>query len=340
MSKKKIAFAFLLLNILFFTSCDNKKEVDVSNIQADINIQRFEQDFFKVDTANIPAALQTLEAEYPIFLPLYMKNIMQFGWPLDSAGKNIKEVKLFLTNDAIQELYEETQKIFSNNEILEERLKDAVKHLKYYFPEIETPKIITFISEFAYANIKYEKGIAIGLDMYLGKDFKYYPSLGFPQFISRKLTPEYILPNTVQNILQDQYPEVEDHSKLIEKMVDQGKILYVMDYILPQVADSIKIGYTQEQMEWCRNNEAEMWTFFLKHDLLYSSEYMEIRKYITEAPTTPGMPHNSPGKVGVWMGWQIVKSYMDKNPDITLKQLMESEDNQQIFLTSGYRPNQ
>jgi hypothetical protein len=163
----------------------------------------------------------------------------------------------------------------------------------------------------------------------------------FPHYISRRFTPDNIAPRVVEGIArEDMFPENEQDNSLLSKMVYNGKILYFMDKTLPDVADSTKIGYTAQQLKWCEDFKGNIWGFFLEENLLYETDYQKIQKYLTEAPFTPGLgdKNESAPKLAVWTGWQIVKQYMDKHPNVTLPQLMTDRDAQKILNESKYRP--
>ena len=185
--------------------------------------------------------------------------------------------------------------------------------------------------------------IGIGLDMFLGKDSPFYPALvqSIPQYISRRFTPENIAPRVVETYIREElYPESDAIVSLLDKMVYNGKVLYLMQKSLPTIPDSLLIGYTDAQSAWCKNYEADIWAYFIDEKLIFESDYLKIQKFLTDAPFTPGLGENnqSAPKLGVWVGWQIVKNYMDKHPDLEPKDLLALQDGQKILKDSGYKP--
>ena len=150
---------------------------------------------------------------------------------------------------------------------------------------------------------------------------------------------EAIVPDCMKGWATSEFEYDNSQKDLLSKMVYNGKILYFMDALLPHIENSRKIGYTSDQIIWCKHNESNIWAFFIEHKLLYSTDHAENIKYIGEAPFTPGFPEGSPGRVGQWLGWQIVRAYMDNNPDVSLSELMEEENDAQKILTkSKYKP--
>ena len=300
----------------------------------DVSIKRFEQDFFSLDTLNLEASLQTLEEKYPVFYPFFISQIMGFAKEGDSAILN--NVRTFLSNQAIQELYKTCTKQFLDLLPIEKELGDAFGRFKYYFPDQSLPEVYSIISEFGNAAFTVEASIVgIGLDLYLGKDYRYYNSVGFPFYMIRRLEKNYIVSNTIQVMLSNLL-ELSPKN-LLDEMIYYGKVFYFMDLILPEVQDSIKIGYTAAQLDWCEKNDIEIWTFFIKQNLLFSSDVMLYGKYVREGPSSSGMPPESPGNIGSWVGWQIVRKYMENNPETTIPELIVLKG-QDLLNRSRYKP--
>jgi hypothetical protein len=186
--------------------------------------------------------------------------------------------------------------------------------------------------------------LGIGLDMFLGKDSKFYKAIiqSVPLYLSRRFTPEYIVPRVTETYAHEElFPEPDEKKSLLAKMVFQGKILYFLDQVLPEnTPDSVKIGYTSDQLQWAQNFEGNIWAYFLENNFLYETDYQKIQVFLSEGPFTPGLGENreSAPKLGVWTGWQMVKKYMAEHPEITLQQLMADHDAQKILNQSRYKP--
>ena len=183
----------------------------------------------------------------------------------------------------------------------------------------------------------------IGLDLFLGGNSRFYPALTerYPHYMSRNFNPENITPRVIEGIArEDMFTENDSSRSLLSKMIYNGKIMYFMDDIMPDVPDTIKIGYTGAQLKWCQDFQSKIWAYFLDENLLYESDYPKIQKYLTEAPFTPGLGEKSESapKLAVWVGWQIVRQYMEKHPDVTLAALMANTDAQKILNDAKYRP--
>ena len=332
-------FFFISLNCI--TSCQSKKDVDVSNIKLQVKVERFDQELNSLNPGNIPQKAPVLQNKYGVFYADYMAGMLSVGSTADSSYYS--NLRLVLTNPDYKALSAEVSNKFPNLQNTEEKLTNAFKHIKYYYPKQKTPRFISFLSGFTVQVPIGNDYVGIGLDMFLGGDSKFYPALikSIPRYISRKFTPENITPRVVETYTREElFPEPDDLKTLLDRIIYNGKILYFMDATMPKTADSLKIGYTGPQMEWAQNYEAGVWGYFLENDLLYETDYMKIQKFLTEAPFTPGIgeKNDSAPKLGVFAGWQIVKKYMKENEDVTLQDLMADTDYQKILTKSKYKP--
>ena len=333
---------YLIFSIcLLAAACKNKKEVDVSHIQVNLSIERFDKELSALSPAHVSVKAPQLKQKYGHFYADFMESILGVGSVTDTAYYT--QLRSVLSNKDYKELAAEVNRTFPDLQDQEEELTDAFKHIRYYYPKTKLPRVITFFSGFSVQTPVGNDYIGIGLDMFLGLTSRFYPALvqSIPQYISRRFTPENITPRVIEGLIrEDIFPDQDKDRSLLAKMVYNGKILYMMDAVMPDIADSLKIGYTSEQMEWAATYQPEVWAYFLQNNLLYEADYMKIQKYLTDAPFTPGIGQDSKSapKLGVYTGWQIVKRYMERNPDSTLQQLMEESDPQKILNGSKYKP--
>ena len=326
---------------LILVSCNNHRDIDVSKVHLNLKIERFDQEMASVSPANVAVKAPALQKKYGRFYNDYMQRMLEVGSTSDTAY--YKLLRVILQNKDYLELKSSVASTYPNLDKTEAALNDAFKHILYYYPKQKPPRLITFLSGFAVQTPIGNDYIGIGLDMFLGADSKFYPALRqtLPQYLTRRFTPQNITPRVVEVFIRENmFPEQDKDRSLLSKAVYNGKILYCMGALMPNVADTLKIGYKTKQLEWCKNNEANIWAYFLDNDLLYETDYLKIQKYLSEAPFTPGLGDQSESapKLGVWIGWQIVKRYMDKNPKVTLQQLMAEKDAQRILRLSNYKP--
>jgi gliding motility-associated lipoprotein GldB len=313
-------YPFLVVFCLFFLSCDkkNKTKNAVTAIPLELKVERFDKIFFETP----PKDLEKVKAAFPFFFP---------------AG-NDNSIWLNKMQDPIwREVYTEVQKKYADFEPVKSELELLFKHIKYYFPKTKTPKVITIISEMDYTNkaIYADSLVIISLELYLGKNHKFYQ---FPNYIKQNFEQKQIMPDIVSSFSSRKIPPVTDKD-LLSQMIYQGKQLYLKDLFLPNYSDAEKMGYTPEQITWCQENESYMWRYFIEKEMLYSDDQKLITRFINPAPFSKfylEIDNESPGQVGAWIGWQMVRSYMENN-EVPVPDLLKT-DAKEIFLKSKYKP--
>ena len=332
--QKKVSVFSLLVIFLLLFSCKSKNNntllVEIpDNKKVEIKIHRYEKVLMTVDANNLKKELAKYKAEYMLFLDGNLEDSL-----------NLVKIYNFISDPTLHEIYDDLIKVYPETNGLEKKLSDAFTHLKYYFPEKPTPKVYSYLSYLDYDNriIYLDTVMAVALDMYLGKDYKMYSSVKIPAYASFRLDSNYIASDCMKTIAKQMIIFDPNDKTLLENMIYMGKILYFADAILPETADEYKIGYTVAQLDWMKKNEANIWAFFIQNNLLYNADYYKIRTFITEAPSTKGFK-DSPPRFAEWIGWQIVKSFMDNNKNVSIKDLLHENDAQKILKASKYKPN-
>src|SRR4028119_2092731 len=334
-------FTLYLLFIIMISSCTDRNIPNVSGIKVDLQLQRFDKDFFSVDTNHIDKSLQQLHQKYPSFLQDFVFNILALPAQPDSSLVVEQEVKAFIRSYI--SLKTSSDKLFTDLNPLENDITKGLQFVKYYFPSYQLPtKLITFIGPInSYGNILTTDALAVGLQLYMGKDFSLYQSEAgqelYPAYISRRFDKEYIPVNCIKTIIDDIFPDKNAGRALVEQMVQAGKRLYVLDQLMPAASDTIKTGYTQKQLEGCYANEGTIWSFFVQNDLLFTADPSLTKDYMNDAPQTQAFGKDSPGFIGQFTGWQIVKKGMAKNEKVSLNQLLQTNP-KTIFDQAKYKP--
>jgi hypothetical protein len=339
---------FAALAIAFFASCSGaKKGPDVSGIPVELTTLRFEKDFFALDSVNPSPGLHDLQAKYPGFSNDFFTNIL--GIPMETpADQKLAAVRQFLHD--YRPVKEEADKVMGDLSGTEKELKKALQYLKFYFPDYKAPKqFITFVGPMdayaegatgGYGDIITTEALGAGLQLHLGAKSSYYTSeIGqrlYPSYISRRFEPNAIAVNCMKNVIDDLVPAAADPT-LLGIMVDKGKRLYLLDQFMPETADSVKIGYTADQLKGAFSNEGLIWNFFLENNLVYETDPQKIKSYVGEGPKTVELGDGSPGYIALFTGRQIVRAYMEKFPKTTLKELL-SLDAKKILTGSAYKP--
>lgn len=327
------------LTLLTFISCRQNTKPDVSNIKLDLKIERFDKDLFNGKGKDLKATDQLLNRKYGSFYSDYIHRIVG-----DFSYAPAEILNTLYQDQAYTDLNNEADSVFQDTRPIEKELTTTFKYVRYYYPKARIPKFISFISGFAVQTPVGDDYVGIGLDMFLGKNSKFYGAIvqSVPLYLSRRFSPEYVVPRVTETYArEDLFPEQDEDRTLLSKMVHHGKILYFMDQVLPEAtADSVKIGYTGQQLQWCQTFEADIWGYLLENNLLYETDYQKIQVLLSEGPFTPGLgeKNESAPKLGMWIGWQIVKKYMQQHPETSLQQLMSERDAQKILNGSKYKP--
>jgi hypothetical protein len=343
---------YLLIVLIGFclSACNSGVDApDVSGISVNLESQRFEQDFFALDTNRLVSSIQQLQAKYPGFTNDFVVNILGIPFLQQPDTMSERLLKKFIAD--YSPIKDTADKVFRNLDDIINEVKKGLAYAKYYFPQYKLPtKLITFIGPLdahfqgslgSYGDIITNDGLAVGLQLHLGKNYSvYHTELGqqlYPEYLSRRFEPAYIPVNCMKNLIDDLFPERVTERPLIDQMIEKGKRLYILDKLLPFTPDSLKIGYTQKQLEGCYKNEASIWNLFLQNNFLYSIEPAVNKNYLQDGPKTEELGDASPGFIGLFVGWQIVKKYMDKNPKLSLGELM-GVDSRKVFEEAGYKP--
>ncbi|MFT6166086.1 MAG: hypothetical protein ACJAV5_001271 [Vicingaceae bacterium] len=337
--KLKTVISIYLLSTLALSSCDsNRFEVAIEKITIGQDYRRFDLDVMDVkkDGAS-QEEWGLLNEKYSNFFPLYVEGIMGFGRMNDPLIINI--FNQYLNNKDIVEVLDQVKEMYPEGSLKPEfaDLEDAFKRYHYYFPERIVPDVVTMTAAFNYATAADDQVLAIGLDMYLGGNFEIYPKIGIPKYKFQNFDRLYIVPDAMKAWLLTEF-ETAGGQDFLEQMVYYGKVAYLLEAFLPNQEKHLFFNYSPEDLAWCEDNEGSIWFHFIDLELLFSTENHQIRKYMGDAPFVAGFPQGSPGRVGQWVGYQLVKSFMENNQDVGLEELMEIQDANRILRMSNYKP--
>lgn len=328
-------FFFVSISMLISSCWPDKEEVIVDTDSVSITINRLEQDLFQANADSVEKLVPQLQARYGEFFAIYCKNVLNIGVP-GEGGFN-QNLKSFINDADMREVYEETQKQYTDFAPIATQLKEGFARYKHYFPNTVIPDIATNISGFNYAVISTDNTLGIGLDMFLGERFVYYQMLGLPQYKIHFMRKEGLLPSAMKGWVATSFEYKSKNDNLLSRMIYAGKILYCVDKTFPEMHDSLKIDYTSAQMQFVVNNESNVWSHLLEDRKLYATDPLEIVKYMNEGPFTSGLPREAPARLGEFAGWMIVRKFMENN-DVSLQALMGMDDAQEILTKSKYKP--
>lgn len=342
MIRNKILFFLAGLSLpVFLWSCRHDPlEVDVSEIPLTLDVIRLDEAVFNANWDSALAENQRLYSEFDGYYRLFTEFILNAGTPVDDPA-TAKYMAGFAGDETMNDFYREEQKLFGGEKFVPyiEEFTSAFKHYKYYFPSETVPVVFTYQSGFNYKVVPNDTLLGIGLEWYIGKDNELIKRLSpevFPQYEKDKMIPEYLVVDGVKGFLKVKYQKYLKMDNLLSVMIFYGKIMYLTDAMLHHKPDYVKINYSEDEWKWCKENEKLIWIFLAENNLLFSSSMRDIVQWINDGPFTTGLPQESPSRIGIWMGWQMVRQYMDKHPGTPLNRLMEIEDSNRFLNT--YKP--
>lgn len=311
---------YVLMFIALF-SCDknSRLEKEIEQVEVNFDVIRFDKEFAEVTEDGLPG----LKTEYPFLFPERFHDSI---W--------VERI-----NDTIQqELNAEVLNEFSDFSSEEDELHDLFQHIKYYFPSFEAPTVITITSEVDYRNkvLLAEDYLFIALDTYLGSDHPFY--MGIQGYLKKNFERNQILPDVAGEFGKRYVPQPESKTFLAH-LIYYGKILRLKDLWLTEIPDHHKIGYTPEEFEWAQENEEYIWRYFVERQILYDSDTQLYSRFLYPAPFSKfylELDNETPAMLGQYIGWQIVKQYMDKN-NVSPEQMLRT-DAETIFKQANYKP--
>jgi hypothetical protein len=332
-----------LLIIIFcgivLVACGDKEEdrcafiPETSSIKIDLTFESLEDSLLGVTSkAQLVSFLDRHKELRDLFLN-------RSAYPSDSTF--INGLYQTFTNPHIDTLLMETHRIFGNGAELKSEFEKAFANMRYYYPDFRIPKVQTVVTGFAGGSdlMVTDSLVIVGLDFFLGDGAKYRPHDMY-QYMLRRYNKHFIVPSVVLLTgIDSRYNKINPADKTaLADMIAYGKAYYFTKQILPCTPDSVLIGYTQSEIKGSKENESLVWSRFVEDQVLYSTSHLIKQKYIAERPKTIEVGENCPGRIGTWVGWQIVKEYMKTHSDVTLQQLMEIQNAPKLFKESGYRP--
>jgi len=323
-----IFFSWLTIALLLW-GCPERSKVYIPDVPVQkVEIGEYGRVLFALDPHSLGKGLDSLSGEFGFFI----------GENVDTL--QIMQIRSFITDAFNLELAGKSLEKYPDIGFLEDGLAVVFSKMKYYFPSFSQPDVFTYVSGLLYElPVHYADSVLIiAIDMFLGSDYEPYRAVGLPLYISRRMEQEHILPACSREIISAFFPDDTPQKTLLDKMILHGKMLYALDLLHPELADNIKIGYTPAQLKWCRDNEFFLWRLFLDQELLYQTDPRLNTRFILDGPFTTGLPEGAPAMLGRWLGWQIVRSYMKKQEQISLQELLHLTDTQKILSQSGYKP--
>jgi hypothetical protein len=325
----KINFSFntaLVILLLLLVACQNKEEIPIDTIEINTQFQRFDQAFFGIDTNRFEQELITVKNEFPLFF----KN-----------GGTLKFWRIQRTEPLQIELYQKTEKTFGSLSAENEKLNLMLKRYYQLFGQEDTLRFYTYISrlDFGFPVLFADTVCFAALDLYLGPKSKFYQNL--PAYLAYERQAKFLVRDVGEALLQPRIPRKQKSETLLDAMVHYGKLHYFLEKLNPGLSEADLLKYPPEKLAFSKEREKQMWVYFIENQLLFKSSADALRRFIEVAPFSKfrtELDVKTPGRIGQWFGYQIVKAYAENNPEQPLLELLEEMDSQKILKLSAYKP--
>ncbi|MFO7868913.1 MAG: hypothetical protein R6U95_06420 [Bacteroidales bacterium] len=326
-----------IVSISIFGCSQNPYERDISDISVSLNYIDFHTEIYSLSETKSMQDAETLAQKCEPFFKSYNQRVLKIGSYKDE--NYFSHLSQRIHSSLFEELYEEAETQYKDFSPILSKLKDAFSYYTYYFPDYSVPTITTFISGLQYSVIIDEGIVAIGLDKYLGTSYPLYSESGIPRFIQQRMHKDRIPVDCMFAVADGEFPNNFEEEHLLAEMIHHGRLMFLVRSTLPHIDDTLLWNYTQQQLEFCKASEKEFWTYFISTDnMLFKTDYLIIKRFIDEGPFTPTFTKKSPARIGQWLGFNIVESFMNTNSDMSMKDLFEIEDPLYIMNNSGYNP--
>lgn len=326
----------LIFSGLFLATCSsNPLDIDVSDVELEMEFERFEEIMFK---ASSPTEMTEINKDLIVkggeLYEFYVYEMLRAGSVYDDSIGTF--LYYFVTDSAMKMTYQDINAEFGNFESEQGQIVDMFKHLKYHLPDSPMPnKLITYNSAFNYGVISTNSEIGVGLEMYLGELNRIIKELGFPLYMKEKMTRNYLMIDIAHSWLATNVLGDKTGDSFLSQMIYYGKLRYMIDAMMPEEEDHLKVRYSADEYEWALASEDDIWLYIMDMNWVYSTDIKVLVRFFEEAPSTVGI-EDSPGRIGQFMGWQMVRQYMEKNEDVSILELL-NETNESKFLKT-YKP--
>jgi hypothetical protein len=322
---------FFIFSVCFLFACCSGKKV-CGEVNPEFQILRFDKDLYGYLVNNDSAGF--IEAYKP-FLDEFGKNVIYVGG-VDSIGFDDR-LKKYFSEPTLMGLYADEQKKFSDLTAINAELSQGLETLIRYFPTLKQPKIYMHVSGLNQNVIVTDDFLSLSADKYLGADYPLYSDF-FYEYQQQLMSPDRIVPDYLLGFIMANFPFQGNEDVLLDRILYEGKLRYILSLLIPDRQTWEYVGYNEQQYSWCKENEAGIWKFLLENKHLFTPDYLTTNQYLKVSPHTAFLPAESPGRVGEWLGFQIINAYMKHNPDTSLPELIAKVDYQELLKLSKYKP--
>ncbi len=336
--RKAMRFFSIAALLVMLCACNSRYQYIPKDIApVEVEVVRFDQAQLAVRPDSAYTDICQLYDDYEAFIPIYIEGIL--GLPAIDTVFFSQLYAEFLRDTAMgfAQTNEQALAEFADISDIQSSLNTAFSRLKYLYPDWEVPSVYLFVSGFNSSVMYYDDIIGVGVDMYLGSDYPYYNHVVY-EYQKPNMRKECIAVDVMKMYLAYHIAYNSQTNRLLDQIIFRGKQLFLLAQILPDIPAWEIMGYTPQQWQWCEQYEQAIWNRMMQKRDLFKTESSVLSSYLNEGPFTAEITQDSPGRLGQWVGWQIVSSYMRNNKDITLVELLQESDAQKILEQSFYKP--
>ena len=319
---------------LMMASCQKndpayKAKLDITPKPYNLEFDRYEEVLFNLDTNDFQAELMNVQDRYRVFLSGDLNN-------LDA----VQYLKDFATDPFSITLYENVKAVFSDLKHIEPVVEDVFAHFHYYYPEIELPKkaftCITGVHPDEPPVQIIDDQLVISLDWYLD-DEELYDQIGMPRYMSLRRNVSTLAKEVAEQLYMYYLYEWRKQGQIVGEMVFYGRRDFFVEAMCPELPDSVLLGYSSKQWQWAVENEGQVWADIVGNRRLYDASLDAYMMFFGDGPFTQAYSNDAPSRLGEFFGLNISRSYFSNN-EVSLQDLMQRKDLQNVFQDSGYKP--
>lgn len=325
---------FTLGMAIGLTSCYGQNKLEKECLSAEpVEIHRFDQTLFRMIETNDSTLQTVLKRDYPGMLDVVGKGILNIQTP--DAPDFFSKLLHFYSEPALKNLYRDALAQYDTIADIERQLGKGFAYLKTYFPTMQIPAVYMHVSGFNQNVLVSDSLLSLSIDKYLGDTYPLYQDF-FYDYQQQKMQRSHVVPDYLAGWIMSEYPFTGKENVLLDRMIYEGKINYLVSQALADISPAFLMGYTEEAYAWCTGNEKEIWKAMVERKHLYTPDQITTSKYFEDMPCA-FLSNGAPGNLGGWIGWQIVGNYMEKT-GATPETLMMNTDAQDILTRSKYKP--
>lgn len=330
----RLKAVFFLATAIMLPGCsdDGPRVPDTSSVEISLHIERLDQDLFHARPDSMAAASLKAYATYGEFYRTYIEDILQ-GAPVGDPRLPVVLTR-FVSDPDWSAAQEAIDSVFGDMESERREFEEAFKRLRVLFPDSLVPRVVVFNSGFNYGVVPTDSVLGIGAEWFIGSDHPVIAHLApetFPRYVKDRMLPDMLVPSAVKGWLMVHYMRWTEGADVLTDLVEVGKVMALLDVLVPGAEPHSKFAFSKEQLAWCRENELGIWKDIVTGDKLFSRKAQDVGRLMNDGPFTSGLPRESPGHIGEWIGYRMVRSYMKANPRVSFAQLFAMEDPREIL---------